>query len=316
MYYLGIDLGGMSIKAGVCDDNGNIIAKDTCVTVRNEDGDRIIKDMAQLCLKVIADAGLTVEDIEYAGVASPGSADCERGIIIYASTLPFLNYPIAERLSMWTDIKKVYVENDANAAAKGESIFGAAKGYKDSLFITIGTGVGGGIIINGKVYSGFNYSGAELGHMVIVHNGIPCPCGRNGCMESYASATALINLSKEKMLADKESVMWEICENDIEKVNGKTVFDAMERNDKTAKAIFDEYISYLACGIVNFINIFQPEVLSIGGGISKQGEVLLAPIREIVEKEQYSRHSEKKTILKIAALGNDAGIIGAASLGK
>ncbi len=316
MYYLGIDLGGMSIKAGVCDDNGNIIAKDTCVTVRNEDGDRIIKDMAQLCLKVIADAGLTVEDIEYAGVASPGSADCERGIIIYASTLPFLNYPIAERLSMWTGIKKVYVENDANAAAKGESIFGAAKGYKDSLFITIGTGVGGGIIINGKVYSGFNYSGAELGHMVIVHNGIPCPCGRNGCMESYASATALINLSKDKMLADKESVMWEICENDIEKVNGKTVFDAMERNDKTAKAIFDEYISYLACGIVNFINIFQPEVLSIGGGISKQGEVLLAPIREIVEKEQYSRHSEKKTILKIAALGNDAGIIGAASLGK
>lgn len=316
MYYLGIDLGGMSIKAGVCDDNGNIIAKDTCVTVRSEDGDRIIRDMAQLCLKVIADAGLTVEDIEYAGVASPGSADCERGIIIYASTLPFLNYPIAERLSQWTGIKKIYVENDANAAAKGESIFGAAKGYKDSLFITIGTGVGGGIIINGKVYSGFNYSGAELGHMVIVHNGIPCPCGRNGCMESYASATALINLSKEKMLADKESVMWEICENDIEKVNGKTVFDAMERNDKTAKAIFDEYISYLACGIVNFINIFQPEVLSIGGGISKQGEVLLAPIREIVEKEQYSRHSDKKTVLKIATLGNDAGIIGAASLGK
>ncbi len=316
MYYLGIDLGGMSIKAGVCDDNGNILAKDTCVTIRTEDGDRIIKDMAQLCLKVIADAGLNVEDIEYAGVASPGSADCERGIIIYASTLPFLNYPIAARLSQWTGIKKIYVENDANAAAKGEATFGAAKGYKDSLFVTIGTGVGGGIIIDGKVYTGFNYSGAELGHMVIVKDGSPCTCGRKGCMECYASATALINLSKEKMLLDKSSVMWEICEGDMEKVNGKTVFDAMEKNDKTAKEIYDEYISYLACGIINFINIFQPEVLSIGGGISKQGEVLLAPLREIIAREQYSRHSDKQTLIKIAALGNDAGIIGAASLGK
>lgn len=316
MYYLGIDLGGMSIKAGVCDDEGNILVKDTCVTVRTEDGDRIINDMAQLCLKVIADAGLTVDDIEYAGIASPGSADCERGLIIYAATLPFLNYPIAEKLSQKTGIKKIYVENDANAAAKGEATYGAAKGYNDSLFITIGTGVGGGIIIGGKVYTGFNFSGAELGHIVIVKDGEPCPCGRKGCMESYASATALIRLTKEKMLEDKQSVMWKICEGDIEKVNGKTVFDAMLENDISAKAVFDEYIGYLACGIINFINIFQPEVLSIGGGISKQGEILLAPLREIVAREQYSRYSDKQTIIKTAALGNDAGIIGAASLGK
>ncbi len=316
MYYLGIDLGGMSIKAGVCDDNGTILTKDTCPTVRTEDGDRIINDMAALCLKVISDAGLTVDDIEYAGIASPGSADCERGIIIYASTLPFLNYPIAKTLMDKTGLKKVYVENDANAAAKGEATYGAARGYKNSLFITIGTGVGGGIIIDGKVYSGFNFSGAELGHMVIVKDGIYCPCGRNGCMESYASATALIRMTKEKMMADNNSAMWKICDGDIEKVNGKTIFDAMLEDDPSAKEVYDEYISYLACGIVNFINIFQPEVLSIGGGISKQGEILLAPIREIVEREQYSRHSDKKTVLKIAALGNDAGIIGAASLGK
>ncbi len=316
MYYLGIDLGGMSIKAGICDDNGNILVKDTCVTVRDEDGDRIIKDMAQLCLKVISDAGLTVDDIEYAGIASPGSADNERGVIIYASTLPFLNYPISEKLSELTGIKKIYIDNDANAAAKGEATYGAAKGYNNSLFVTIGTGVGGGIIINGKVYSGFNFSGAELGHIVIIKDGEECPCGRKGCLESYASATALIQQTKEKMLEDKDSALWRVCNGDIEKVNGKTVFDAMLLNDASAKAVFDKYIEYVASGITSFINIFQPEVLSIGGGISKQGETLIAPIREIVEREQYSRFCDKKTIIKVAELGNDAGIIGAASLGK
>jgi glucokinase len=316
MYYLGIDLGGMSIKAGICDDNGKILVSDTCVTVRNEDGDRIITDMAALCLKVIEKAGLTVDDIEYAGIASPGSADSERGVIIYAATLPFLNYPIAEKLMEKTGIKKVYIDNDANAAAKGEATYGAAKGYKDSLFITIGTGVGGGIIIDGKIYSGFNFSGAELGHIVIVKDGLDCPCGRKGCMESYASATALINQTKAKMFENKESALWSVCGGDIDNVNGKTVFDAMLLDDEAAKEVYKTYIEYLACGITNFINIFQPEVLSIGGGISKQGDILIKPLCEIVEREQYSRYSDKKTLIKVAELQNDAGIIGAASLGK
>ena len=316
MYYLGIDLGGMSIKAGICDDEGKILVKDTCPTVRTEDGDRIINDMADLCLRVIAKAGLKVEDIEYAGIASPGSADCERGIIIYAATLPFLNYPVAEKLSAKTGIKKIYIENDANAAAKGEATYGAAKGYKDSLFITIGTGVGGGIIIDGKVYAGFNFSGAELGHTVIVKDGLECTCGRHGCLECYASASGLIMLTKNKMKESPDSIMWNICGGDIDKVDGKTAFDALRANDKAGKEVVDEYVSYLACCIVDFINIFQPEVLSIGGGISKEGETLLAPLREIVKREQYSRYSDKQTIIKAAALGNDAGIIGAASLGK
>lgn len=316
MYYLGIDLGGMSIKAGVCDDNGSIIAKKSCVTVRDEDGDRIIDDMAKLCLEVIDEAGLSINDIEYAGIASPGSADSDRGVIIYAATLPFLNYPIADKLSQRTGIKKVFIDNDANAAAKGEAIYGAAKGVKNSLFITIGTGVGGGIIIDGKIYSGFNFSGAELGHIVVEKDGLPCPCGRNGCLEVYASASGLIMLTKEKMRVDIKSEMWNICNGDINAVNGKTAFDAMKLGDRSAAEVVEKYIGYLACGITNFINIFQPEVLSIGGGISKEGETLLAPIRSIVEKEQYSRHSDKKTVIKVAKLGNDAGIIGAASLGK
>lgn len=316
MYYLGIDLGGMSIKAGVCNEDGVILHKDSCVTVREEDGDRIIRDMASLCLKVIADTGITVDDIAYAGIASPGSADSERGVIIYAATLPFLNCPIAARLSELTGIKKIYIDNDANAAAKGEATFGAAKGYRDSLFITIGTGVGGGIIIDGRIYSGFNFSGAELGHTVIVKDGDECPCGRRGCLEAYASASGLIKLTKKRMNADKNTAMWALCGGNISKVNGKTAFDAKRAGDIAGAEVVAEYIEYLACGIVNFINIFQPEVLSIGGGISKEGEELLAPLREIVEREQYSRHSDKKTVIKIAELGNDAGIIGAASLGK
>ena len=316
MYYLGIDLGGMSIKAGICDENGTILYKDTCPTVRTEDGDRILNDMASLSLRVIAEAGLCVSDIEYAGIASPGSADQENGTIIYASTLPFLNYPIVEKFTAKTGIKKVYIENDANAAAKGEATFGAAKGCKNSLFITLGTGVGGGIIIDGKVYSGFNYSGAELGHIVIVKDGKECSCGRRGCFEAYASATALVELTKEKMLENKNSLMWELCGNNIDNANGKTAFDAMRKGDETAKAVVDEYIQYLASGVVSLINIFQPEVLSIGGGISKEGDTLILPIREIAEREQYSRHCDKKTIIKTAALSNDAGIIGAASLGK
>lgn len=316
MYYLGIDLGGMSIKAGVCDDNGKILHKDTCVTVRTEDGDRILNDMAALCLKVIADAGLKVEDIEYAGIASPGSADQEKGEIIYASSLPFLNYPIASKLTEKTGIKKIYIENDANAAAKGEATFGAAKGCKSSICITLGTGVGGGIIIDGKVYSGCNYSGGELGHIVIEKNGVDCECGRKGCFECYASATALMKMIREKMLEDKNTSMWRFCDNDINNVNGKVVFDAVAEGDTAAKEVLDKYVDYLATGVVNIVNIFQPDVLTIGGGVSKQGENLLGPVREILEREQYSRHSEVKTVLKAAELGNDAGIIGAASLGK
>lgn len=316
MYYLGIDLGGMSIKAGLCDENGNILVQESCPTVRTEDGDRIVNDMAALCLRVLEKGNVRPEELEYAGIASPGTNDSERGVIVYACTLPFLHYPIAEKLSALTGIRKIYIDNDANAAAKGEATFGAAKGYRDSVFLTIGTGVGGGIIVGGKILSGFNFAGAELGHAVIVHNGKKCTCGRRGCLECYASATALMEQTREKMLSNKDSMMWEICKGSIENVDGRTAFDGMRAGDAAAKEVIDTYIGYLSCGVTNFINIFQPEVFSIGGGISNEGEYLLKPLRAIVEEEQYSRNSDKKTQIKIAELGNRAGIIGAASLGR
>ncbi len=316
MYYLGIDLGGMSIKAGLCDEEGNILVQESCPTVRDEDGDRITKDMADLCLRVLEKGGVRPEELEYAGIASPGTNDSERGVIVYACTLPFLHYPIAEKLSALTGIKKIYIDNDANAAAKGEATFGAAKGYKDSVFLTLGTGVGGGIIVNGKILSGFNFAGAELGHTVIVHNGKPCTCGRKGCLECYASATALMEQTREKMEQHKDSLMWKLSDGKLENVDGRTAFDANRAGDPAAKEVVDTYIGYLACGVTNFINVFQPEVFSIGGGVSNEREGLLEPLKKIVEVEQYSRNSDKKTIIKIAELGNRAGIIGAASLGR
>ncbi len=315
MYAIGIDLGGTNIAAGIVDEGFNIIKKGSTPTLADRAPELIIKDMGELCLSLTKEAGLTPDMIEYAGIASPGSINPVTGVIEYANNLPFLKFPIADTLRKYFPVKKVYLENDANAAALGEAVVGGAKGKKYSLMVTLGTGVGGGIVIDGKVYSGFNYAGAELGHIVIEHNGRQCSCGRKGCFEAYSSATALVNLTKEKLSATKDTVMWEMCEGDIKKANARIAFAAMKQGDKAGKEVVDMYISYLACGITNLINIFQPEVLLIGGGVCNERDYLLKPLCEIVNAEQYTRNQPVKTEIKIAELGNDAGIVGAAALG-
>ncbi|MBP5288270.1 MAG: ROK family protein, partial [Clostridia bacterium] len=177
-------------------------------------------------------------------------------------------------------------------------------------------GVGGGFISEGKVFHGFNFAGAELGHIVIDPNGPVCSCGRRGCWETFSSATALVRQTRAAMEKDQKSVMWELVSGDINEVDGRTAFDALRRGDKTASAVVADFCRFLACGITNIVNIFQPEVLSVGGGISAEGETLLAPVREILRREEYSRGCEKRTVLKKAELGNDAGVIGAAFLWK
>ncbi len=314
MYYIGVDLGGTNIAVGLVDEEGKIIRKDSVPTNAKRDADEIIKDMATLCLKLCKDEGITIGDVEYAGVATPGSADPDKGEIIYANNLPFENYPIAKKLSEFSGIKKILIANDADAAALGEAEMGASKGCDNSIMITLGTGVGGGIIINKKIYSGHNYSGGELGHHVIEIDGKDCTCGRRGCWEAYASATGLINMTKEKMQQTRNSIMWELC-GSLDRVNGKTAFLAKEKGDKAGKEVVDKYIKYLAAGIINMINIFQPEVLVIGGGICKEGENLTGPLQEYIDREDYARGNTKRTVVRIAALGNDAGIIGAARLG-
>lgn len=313
-YYVGIDLGGTNIVAGIVDEDYKIIAKASVKTNCPRPAKEIADDMAKAALEAIASAGLTIDQIEWVGVGAPGIANSETGIIEYSNNLGFDNVPLVKYINEHIN-KPIFVENDANAAAYGEFIAGAAKGTKNAVCITLGTGVGGGIVIDSKIYSGFNFAGAELGHIVIEVDGAPCTCGRKGCFEAYSSATGLIRMTKEAMEADKSSKMWEMPKEDG-KVNARLAFDAMRAGDASAKAVVDKYIKYLAAGIANVINIFQPEILCIGGGVCNEGDALLVPLKDSIKKEVYSRNSAKNTEIVIAKLGNDAGIIGAAFLGQ
>ena len=320
MYYIGVDLGGTNIAIGIVNEQFEIVKKGSTPTKPERGADAIVADMAALSRKLLEEMGLTLDDVASAGVATPGTANNETGVVEYANNIPFLQYPLADKLSALLDGKPVYIENDANAAAKAEAMAGVAKGAPFSVMITLGTGLGGGIIINGKVYSGFNFAGAELGHIVIEKDGRQCSCGRKGCWEAYSSATGLVNMTKDAILAARESgcetAMEEMIGGDLDKVSARTAFNAQKAGDALGAKVVDEYISYLATGIVNIINIFQPNVLSIGGGVCNEGDNLMKPLLEKVWSETYSREGTPQTQIMIAKLGNDAGIIGAAVLGQ
>ncbi len=313
MYTIGIDLGGTNIVAGLVDEDCKILTTAKVKTNMPRDPEAIIDDMAALCERVIAQAGVTKADVAYVGIGCPGSCNTETGEVEYANNLNFSHLMLGPMMKEKTGLP-VYIENDANAAALGEAMAGAAKGLAKSVCITLGTGIGGGIILDGEIYSGSNFAGAELGHIVIVADGEDCTCGRHGCWEAYASATALIRQTRRAMEQNPDSAMWKLAGGDLANVSGRTAFDAMRENDAAGKAVVDQYIKYLACGLVNVINIFQPDVLCVGGGICKEGETLLAPVRKIIEEERYSKYSQKQTKLCVASLGNDAGIVGAACL--
>ena len=320
MYSIGIDLGGTNIAVGVVDAEYRIVKKDSVPTGAHRPADEITADIAALCLRLVKEAGLTMDQIEFAGMATPGTANRDSGVIEYANNIPFFMYPMCEKLSALLGGTKVLIENDANAAAKAEAMAGVARGAKYSVMITLGTGVGGGVVLNGEVYAGFNFAGAELGHIVIEKNGRPCTCGRRGCWEAYSSATGLIKMTREKLeecrASGRATIMEEMIEGNLEKISGKTAFAAARQGDAAGQEVVDLYIDYLACGLANIINIFQPDVLSIGGGICREGDFLLKPLNERVFREVYTKDREPKTKLCVAALGNDAGIIGAAALGR
>ena len=314
-YYIGIDLGGTNIVAGVVDENYNIITKASTKTNLPRPEKEIAADMAKVSIQAVKDAGLEMSQIEWVGIGTPGIANSEKGIIEYSCNLGFDNTPMVEYIKEYID-KPVFIENDANAAAYGEYVAGAAKGAKNAVCITLGTGVGGGIVVDGKIYSGSNFAGAEIGHMVIEVDGPQCTCGRKGCFEVFSSATGLIRMSKEAMAQDADSAMHKITAERNGKVTARTSFDAMRMGDKTAKEVVDKFIKYLAAGITKTINIFQPDILCIGGGVCNEGDALLLPVKELVKEEVYTRNSPKNTEIVIAKLGNDAGIIGAAFLGN
>ena len=313
MYRIGVDLGGTKIAAALVDKNNNITDRLTTPTLPERGNDAVAEDMASLVKNLCKNNGLKISDIEFLGIASPGAINSDTGYVERAHNLMMESYPMVDKLRGMTGISDIMIENDANAAALGEAVAGAAKGTSCSVLITLGTGVGGGLVINGKVFSGFNHTGGEFGHMVIQVNGRPCNCGRKGCWESYSSATALVNRTKEAMAADPGSLMHKVAAENG-KVSGKTAFIAARKGDKSGAMVVDEYVTYLACGIVNVINLLQPEVLSLGGGISNEGDGLMIPLQKKIDEEVFIRGIGRSTEIRIAKLANDAGIIGAANL--
>ena len=313
-YYCGIDLGGTNIKAGIVDGEGKLLNKVSIKTRAERAMEEIIHDMGQLALDAIKDAGLEVKDIEAIGIGSPGTPDNDEGLLVYSSNLPFNKAPMRKLIREVVDLP-VYIDNDANCAAMAEAVAGAGKGAKDSVTITLGTGVGAGVIINGRIFSGFNQAGSEFGHTVLVSGGVQCGCGRKGCFEQYASASALARMTKEAAEANPDSLLNKVKE-DFGEWNAQIAFVAMKQGDKVAEKVIDSYTDYLADGLANAINTFMPEVLVVGGGVCGEGDPLLIPMREKTMSRPYFGPGVKKTRIELAQMGNDAGIVGAAMMGK
>ena len=311
MYKAGVDLGGTNIAVGIINDSNEIIGRAKVKTNIPRPAEEIFKDIVECVKAATENAGLSIDDIESVGIGTPGSVNKKTGYIEYANNLEFENVPAVDLLNGMLP-KKYYLENDANCAALGEALAGAGIGKASFVAVTLGTGVGSGIVDNGRLITGCNEAGGELGHTVIKFDGEPCNCGRTGCWERYASATALVSQTKKAMEAHKDSKMWEIAENDLSNVNGRTAFDAMRAGDEIGAKVVDEYIRYVAIGTVNIINALQPEMICFGGGVANEGETLLVPLRKYVDEFRYSRNSDVQTELCKAKLGNDAGIIGAA----
>ena len=316
MYRIGIDLGGTNIAVGLVDEDYNIVAKRSTPTMAQRSADEIAKDMARLCLEVCDEKGISVSDVANVGVATPGIANSETGTVEYSCNLPFRKFPLAKVIASELGIseEKVSLANDADCAAWGEAVAGAAKGSKSSVMITLGTGVGGGIILDNKIYTAHNFAGGELGHIVIEVDGVPCGCGRRGCWEAYSSATALVRMTKEKVEECKAQGRYSVM-LDAEKISGRTACEAMRAGDEAGKEVYDKYVKYLATGLTNIINIFQPQIISLGGGVSGEGQSLVDALLPLIRKEQYGGGIvDELTEIRIAKLGNNAGIIGAAAL--
>ena len=318
MYRIGVDLGGTNIAVGLVNEKMEIVAKDSVPTGGEREGIEIARDIAALCKSVCRQAGVETSEVASVGVAAPGAVNDETGVILYTTNLKFENFPMAEFLREEIGVREIHVENDANAAAWAEAMAGAAKGSRSSVMVTLGTGVGGGIILDGKIFTGFNSVAGELGHVVIEVDGRPCGCGRRGCWEAYSSATGLVNTTLEKLAECEESGRKTLMTDLVAqrgKVNGRTAFDAMRMGDEAAREVVETYTKYLASGLTSLINILQPEVLSIGGGISNEGQLLLDLVVPMVRAQQYGGSLFPSTDIRIALLRNDAGIIGAATLG-
>ena len=309
-YYIGIDLGGTFIKGGIVNDLGNILISDKVPTESEKGADRVALNIANLCKTLLKQVNMTASDIVGVGMGVPGMIDSAKGEVVYSNNLGWEHFFISNEVEKQTGLP-VKIANDANVAALGETKFGCGKNYNNTVMLTLGTGVGGGIIINGKLFEGNRSAGAELGHSVIVAGGEQCTCGRKGCLEAYASATALMRDTKRAMLADRQSKMWEI--GSIDNVTGKTAFDYKDV-DESARKVVEDYIEKLGVGITNISNEFRPEAVILGGGVCAQGDNLIKPLQGVVNKEIFARDKGPQVKILTATLGNNAGLLGAVAL--
>lgn len=313
-YNLGIDIGGTNIACGIVNDDCAIVARSKVKTNAPRPYSEILADIITAAELACKELGIKPAELASMGIGCPGTCNRENGVVEYSNNLGFVNVPLRGDIEKHFGVR-TYLGNDADAAAFGEYCAGAAKGAKNAVVITLGTGVGSGIIIDGRIYSGSNFAGGEIGHTVIEADGAPCTCGRKGCFEAYSSATGLVRMTSEAVKLHPDSIMADFIREDG-KVSARTAYRAMKQGDFAAKQVTDRYVKYLAIGITNVINIFQPDILCIGGGVCNEGDTLLVPLKEQVAEQVYSKRSRKNTEITVCSLGNDAGIIGAAMLYK
>lgn len=304
-YLIGLDVGGTFVKGMVLKEGKPVYTED----IPTEIGEKLADCLENLCEKLVLGSGAVFSQVEGVGVGCPGIIDSQTGTVVRAANLLLENYPLKSILKEKLALP-VKVCNDANAAALGEAKFGAGKGYTNSVLITLGTGVGSGIVIDGKLFEGNKGAGAEIGHMVIERGGVKCTCGRRGCFEAYCSARALTEKTKEVMEDDTSSQMWKTYNH--ETADGRTAFEYMDV-DASAKKVVDWYLKNLACGVANVANIFRPQVIMIGGGIAAQGSRLTRPLKALADLEIFAPEYAPVEI-KCASLGNRAGCYGAAAL--
>lgn len=308
MYRIGIDLGGTNIAVGVVDERYALVSQTSVPTGAHRPWQEVVKDMCAAVEGALQQAKISISDCRSIGVGSPGTCDSENGVVVRAYNLQWFNVPLCKKLTEHFGIP-AYLSNDANCAALAETVAGNAIGCKNMVLITLGTGVGSGIVIDGKIYAGMRSMGAELGHVLLVLDGEPCTCGRNGCWEAYASVTALIRQAGRAAKAHPESAL-----NRAEELTGKTIFAAADAGDETAKNAIARWCEYIAAGMVDLVNSLAPERILVGGGISRQGEKLLRPIREYVVSNCFGGKEGAVPVIEAAKLHGEAGIIGAAAL--
>lgn len=312
-YYVGIDLGGTNIAAGVTDGSHKVLFEHCVPTDLPRPAHELAQAIYDMVKDMLADHKMGFGDIKSVGIGIPGTVNRETGMVEYANNFGFDHVPFVTMIKELFPCP-VFADNDAKAAAWGEYVAGAGQGSSSMVMMTLGTGVGGGIILGGRLLAGYNLAAGEFGHMVIKEDGKPCNCGRKGCLEAYASASALVETAREAAKRQSDSLLNHLCGEDLDRINGRMVFQAAEAQDPAAAAVMEEFLTHLAVGVANVINMLQPEVLCIGGGLSGAKDKLLEPLRKKVEPMVYSRTSKRNARIVAAALGNGAGIIGAAGL--